>query len=156
MADESDDLGASVGAAAKHFHLAARTLMDAELREHDLGPTQWYTLWQLVNVGPTLQRDMSVLLRIERATLSGIVTTLVRKGLVEQTADAQDQRQRLLRVTEAGRALWATLPNPVRISNAIAFDGVDPAELALVRRILEQGTQRILDHASSAAAADPR
>lgn len=154
MADESDSRASdgaaersdSVGAWAKHYYLTLRALMDSELRDSGLGPTQWYALWQLVNVGPTLQRDLSVALRIERATLSGIVTTLVRKGLIEQTADGTDQRQRLLTITDAGRALWATLPNPVALAHEIAFADADPAELAIARRVLADATQRLLDH----------
>jgi DNA-binding MarR family transcriptional regulator len=38
----------------------------------------------------------------ERATLSGIVATLVRKGLIDQTAGSEDQRQRVLRLSHAG------------------------------------------------------
>lgn len=148
MADESDDQRDSLGGSAKHLYLASRTLMDAVLRDYDLGPTQWYALWQLVTVGPTRQRELGTLLRIERATLSGIVATLVRKGLVEQTADAADQRQRLVRITDAGRALWATLPNPAALANEIAFADADPAEVEIARRILDRGTQRLLDHVS--------
>lgn len=149
-ADETDaaggaDLRASVGAEAKHLYQATRTLMDTVLRDYDLGPTQWYALWQLVTVGPTLQRDLGVLLRIERATLSGIVTTLVRKGLVEQTADPADQRQRLLVITEAGLDLWSKLPNPARLANEIAFADVDPAELEIARRVLALGTRRLVE-----------
>jgi len=142
--ESASDERASVGAAAKHLYQATRTLMDAVLREHDLGPTQWYALWQLVNVGPTVQRDLGVLLRIERATLSGIVATLVRKGLVEQVPDPADQRQRLLTITDAGLDLWAKLPNPARMANEIAFADVDPAALEIARAVLEQGTQRLL------------
>jgi MarR family len=67
------------------------------LRPYDLGTTQWYVLYQLANDGPTRQRDLVRMLQIERATLSVIVTTLVRKGLVDQMPDAEDQRQRVLR-----------------------------------------------------------
>lgn len=69
-------------------------------------------LHQLVHAGATLQRDLGQLLRIERAMLSAIIATLVRKGLVTQTPDAVDQRQRLLSLTEAGRNLWADCPTP--------------------------------------------
>ena len=78
MADERDQHD-SVGAWAKRYHLACRALIEATLREHDLGPTQWYVLHRLVDVGPTLQRDLSRMLRVERATLSGVVATLVRR-----------------------------------------------------------------------------
>lgn len=136
----------SVGAWAKEYHLTSRALIESTLREHDLGPTQWYVLHQLVYVGPTLQRDLGQLLRIERATLSGVVATLVRKGLVTQTPDAVDQRQRLLSITEAGRNLWTGLPDPVALALAVSFDGADEADLAVTRRVLQDAVQRLEDH----------
>ena len=136
----------SVGAWAKQYYLASRALIESVLREHDLGPTQWYVLHHLINDGPTMQRDLSQLLKIERATLSGIVATLVRKGLVAQVPDAVDQRQRVLSITEAGESLWRDLPDPVALARVISFDGADPAELAVARHVLQAATQRLVEY----------
>jgi DNA-binding MarR family transcriptional regulator len=151
MADEADQHD-SVGAWAKKYHLTSRALIESTLREHDLGPTQWYVLHQLIYVGPTLQRDLGQLLRIERATLSGVVATLVRKSLVTQTPDLVDQRQRLLSITEAGRNLWTGLPDPVALALAVSFDGADEADLAVTRRVLQDAVQRLEDHLAAQAA----
>src|SRR6202789_77878 len=98
MADKENLKHDSVGAWAKRLYFAARSVMDSILRPYGLGSTQWYVLHQLANEGPTMQRDLVRMLQIERATLSGIVTTLVRKGLVDQAPDSEDQRQRMLRL----------------------------------------------------------
>ena len=145
MADEPDQHD-SVGAWAKKYHQASRALIESTLRAHDLGPTQWYVLHRLVNVGPTLQRDLGQLLGVERATLSGVVATLVRKGLVDQRPDAVDQRQRMLCVTDAGRDLWDRLPDPVAETLAVSFGGADEADLAVARRVLQAATRRIEEH----------
>ncbi|QDL93771.1 MarR family transcriptional regulator [Paroceanicella profunda] len=113
--------------------------MDATLRPYDLGSTQWYVLWHLATSGPTVQRDLGRMLELERATLSGVVATLVRKGLVAQSADGADQRQRLLSLTGAGEALWRRLPDLSFIHDA-AFGGVDPAGLATTVRVLRRAT----------------
>jgi DNA-binding MarR family transcriptional regulator len=144
MADEQDHHD-SVGAWAKKYHLASRALIESVLRERDLGPTQWYVLHQLM-VGPTLQRDLSQLLRIERATLSGVVATLVRKGLVTQHPDEVDQRQRVLSITDAGRTLWADLPDPVALALEVSFAGADEDDLAVTRRVLQTATRRLEQH----------
>jgi MarR family transcriptional regulator, lower aerobic nicotinate degradation pathway regulator len=138
----------SVGAWAKRLYFAARAVMDSVLRPYDLGSTQWYVLHQLANVGPTMQRDFVHMLQIERATLSGIVTTLVRKGLVDQTPDSVDQRQRMLCITRSGTKLWKELPDPINLIMAVAFDGADPVELAIARRVLQTATQRLNEHIS--------
>jgi len=122
--------------------------MDTVLRPYDLGSTQWYVLYQLANEGPTMQRDLVRMLQIERATLSGIVTTLVRKGLVDQTPDTEDQRQRMLRITRSGKKLWKELPDPIELILSVAFDDADPAELAIARRVLKAATQQLNEHIS--------
>ena len=121
--------------------------MDSVLRPYDIGSTQWYVLYQLANDGPTMQRDLGRMLQIERATLSGIVSTLVRKGLVGQTPDSDDQRQRVLRITTSGLKLWGELPD-LALIEAVAFDGVDAAELATVVKVLQAATQRLNAHVS--------
>ena len=138
----------SVGAWAKRLYFAARAVMDSVLRPYGLGSTQWYVLYQLAKKGPTMQRDLVRILRIERATLSGVVATLVRKGLVDQTSDSDDQRQRLLRITRSGTKLWKELPDLTHLILAVAFDGIDPAELAIARRVLQTATQRLNEHIS--------
>jgi DNA-binding MarR family transcriptional regulator len=103
-------------------------------------------LYQLANQGPTLQRDLVQILNIERATLSGVVTTLVRKGLVAQAPDSEDQRQRMLRITPMGTKLWKALPNPVEQILEVAFHSADPAEMEIARRVLQGATKRLNEH----------
>lgn len=116
--------------------------MEAALRPYDLGATQWYVLYQLAEDGPTMQRDLLQLLQIERATLSVVVASLVRKGLVEQVADHADQRQKRLRLTDAGLKLWNELPDLSFIHTA-AFEGIDDAELAIAVKVLRTATERL-------------
>ncbi|WP_232830464.1 MarR family winged helix-turn-helix transcriptional regulator [Oceanicella sp. SM1341] len=136
------DEDAAVGAWAKRCYMAGRAVMDATLRPFDLGSTQWYVLWHLAQSGPTVQRDLGRKLELERATLSGIVTTLVRKDLVAQSADGTDQRQRLLSLTPAGHALWQELPDLTFIHDA-AFGGADPADLETAARVLRAATENL-------------
>jgi DNA-binding MarR family transcriptional regulator len=136
----------SVGAWAKRLYFASRAVMDTVLRPYGLGSTQWYVLYQLANEGPTIQRDLVRMLNIERATLSGVVAALVRKGLVAQAPDSEDQRQRILRLTRAGGKLWKALPNPIEQIVEVAFDGVDPAEMEIARRVLQDATRRLSKH----------
>lgn len=136
----------SVGGCAKRLYLASRAVMDTLLRPYGLGSTQWYVLYQLANVGPTMQRDLVKMLNIERATLSGVVTTLLNKRLIAQAPDADDQRQRILRITRAGSKLWQALPNPVELILEVAFKGADPAEMEITRKVLQAATKRLNEH----------
>lgn len=131
-----------VGAWAKRCYFAGRAVMDSLLRPYDLGSVQWYVLYQLATVGPTMQRDLVRLLAIERATMTGIVATLVRKGLVEQEPDLVDQRQKRLRITATGAKLWDQLPD-LSFIRSVAFDGIDDADIAAAVRVLQTATERL-------------
>ncbi|AMM22485.1 hypothetical protein AX769_16015 [Frondihabitans sp. PAMC 28766] len=152
MGGHGGDALDTVGAWAKKYHLASRSVIEASLRDYGLGPTQYYVLYQLSHAGPTIQRDLGVMLSVERATLSGIVATLVRKGLVIQEADVSDQRQRVLRLTDAGRALWAELPDPVAILKDVAYSGISEADLAVARQVLQDATAKLTDYVTRLSA----
>jgi DNA-binding MarR family transcriptional regulator len=136
----------AAGSWAKKYFLASRALMESVLRPYDLGNTQWYVLYLLANEGPINQRDLTRELEIERATLSAVISVLVRKGLIDQMPDPDDQRQKVLQITTAGRKLWATLPDPIGLITRVAFDGVDGAEIATTNRVLRDATQRLISY----------
>ncbi|WP_165188166.1 MarR family winged helix-turn-helix transcriptional regulator [Caulobacter soli] len=132
----------TVGAWAKRCYFAGRAIIDDTLRRHGLGATQWYVLHQLAQDGPTLQRELVRMLQVERATASIVIGALVRKNLVEQIPDRVDQRQKLLRITPSGQALWDDLPDLTFIHKA-AFDGLDDADVAVAIRVLRTATERL-------------
>lgn len=130
----------------KRYYAATRAVMDATLRPYGLGATQWYVLWQLATNGPTSQRDFLRLLKVEKPTLSEVVSALVRKGLIAQSPVASDQRQRLLTLTSAGQKLWQELPNPIDLIGKVSFEGEEEADLATMVRVLRAATERLTQH----------
>jgi DNA-binding MarR family transcriptional regulator len=132
----------AVGTWAKRCFFAGRALMEEALRPHGLGSTQWYILNQLAQVGPTMQRELAPLLQIERATVSIIISALVRKGLVEQVPSDVDQRQKLLRLTPDGVRLWGELPDLAFIHDD-AFSAFSAAEIETTARVLRSATERL-------------
>ncbi len=141
------DESVSVGTWAKRYYYANRLAVETILRSHGIGATQWLVLRQLATRGPTAQRDLGRIVDAERAALSGIVTTLVRKGLVEQVISAVDQRQRQLDLTPAGRELWAELPDPFARVREVALAGIAPADIEVAVRVLERATSQVQAHA---------
>jgi DNA-binding MarR family transcriptional regulator len=136
----------AAGSWAKKYFQASRALMDSVLGPYDLGNTQWYVLYLLAKNGPIKQRDLTLMLEVERATLSAVIGALVRKGLIEQTSDPDDQRQKVLQMTTVGESLWATLPDPIELITNVAFDGVDDEEIATTKRVLREATQRLINY----------
>lgn len=82
------------------------------------------------------------MLQVERATLSAVVASLVREGLVEQVADRRDQRQKLLRLTTAGSKLWGELPDLSFIRH-VAFQGIDARDIDTTIRVVRVATERL-------------
>jgi len=127
---------------AKRCYLAGRALMEEALRPHGLGATQYYVLHQLAVAGPTMQRELVRLLQVERATMSVVIAALVRKRLVEQIPDAVDQRQKRLRLTRAGTALWRELPD-LGFIREVAFGGLSQSDIETTARVLKTATERL-------------
>jgi DNA-binding MarR family transcriptional regulator len=136
----------SVGTWAKRYYYANRAAVEAVLRPHGIGSTQWAVLYELTTTGPTSQRDLGRALHIERASLSGIVATLIRKGLIQQLPSATDQRQRLVMLTDAGRILWDAIPDPFTEVRAVALADIDADDIATATRVLQTATQQVERH----------
>ncbi|ABI78339.1 transcriptional regulator, MarR family [Hyphomonas neptunium ATCC 15444] len=131
-----------IGAWNKRCYFAGRAAIETALRPYDLGSVQWYVLFHLVHSGPMMQRDLVRFLQVERATLSGIIASLLAKGLITQAQDKTDQRQKRLRLTRAGKKLWTTLPD-LSFIRTLAFDGIDDADLATAVRVLQTATEQL-------------
>jgi DNA-binding MarR family transcriptional regulator len=149
MTEHTVDPG-TVGSWAKRYYYANRAAVDTVLRAHGIGSTQWAVLYEVATSGPTSQRDLGRALHLERASLSGLVAALVRKGLIETTPSSTDQRQRMVTLTPAGRRLWETTPDPFVTVRAVALEGIDSEEIATAVRVLQRATEQVGRHSFGA------
>jgi DNA-binding MarR family transcriptional regulator len=76
---------------------------------HDVSVTQCHALETLVQHGPMRLSALSERLFLDKSTTSRVVNTLVRKGYVEQRADATDGRAMLINATRQGQRLCARI-----------------------------------------------
>jgi DNA-binding MarR family transcriptional regulator len=76
---------------------------------HDVSVTQCYALETLVEHGPMRLSALAEHLYLDKSTTSRVVNTLVRKGYVEQQADATDGRAMLINATRRGQRLCARI-----------------------------------------------
>lgn len=72
---------------------------------YDISVTQCHALEALVEHGPMRLSALAERLFLDKSTTSRVVSTLVRKGYVEQRADASDGRATTLSATRQGRRL---------------------------------------------------
>ncbi|PHR83031.1 MAG: transcriptional regulator [Colwellia sp.] len=52
--------------------------------------------------------DLAAFLMVSRQNLTGLLSRLESRNLIERTVSSEDSRRRLIRLTEAGQKLWQT------------------------------------------------
>ena len=73
---------------------------------HDISVTQCYALEALVEHAPVRLGGLAERLFLDKSTTSRVISTLVKKGYVEQRTDAADARATALYPTSSGRRLY--------------------------------------------------
>ena len=76
---------------------------------HDVSVTQCYALETLVANGPMRLGGLAERVFLDKSTTSRVVNALVRKGYVEQRADATDGRAMLISATRSGQRLCSRI-----------------------------------------------
>jgi MarR family transcriptional regulator, organic hydroperoxide resistance regulator len=125
----------------KRAYLALAAHVNDLLRPHDLTYSQWQVL-SLVGKGapaPTTQRQIQSCLRVESATLTGVIDGLVRRGWLVRRENAEDRRVNELTLTDAGRAVYEELAAWVspRVQERVQR-GLTPGQVAMAREVLQQ------------------
>src|SRR5215218_2940010 len=103
---------------------------------HDISVTQCYALETLVEHGPLRLSALSDRLFLDKSTTSRVVSTLVKKGYVEQGADAQDGRAIALKATRNGRGLYARITGDLVAQQKQLLQDLDPEIRTGVVRVL--------------------
>ncbi len=95
--------------------LVRAVYIDSQKMSKQFGLTgpQSAVLRLLVSRGALSSADVSRLLYVTPSNITGIIDRLVKKGLVERIRKDGDRRVALITLTETGRALSSTLPDPI-------------------------------------------
>jgi DNA-binding MarR family transcriptional regulator len=112
---------------------------------HDISVTQCYALETLVEHGPLRLRALADRLFLDKSTTSRVVGTLVKKGYVEQGADAEDGRAIALNATRKGRSLCARITGDLVGQQKQLLQDLDPEVRSGVVQVI-----RRLAHAADA------
>ena len=90
------------------LHLSKRRFM-AIASEFDLSPPQVMALRHLDPEEPKPMSELAVALRCDNSNVTGIVDRLEDRGLVERRPAEHDRRVKMLRITERGAQVRASL-----------------------------------------------
>jgi MarR family transcriptional regulator, 2-MHQ and catechol-resistance regulon repressor len=113
---------------------------------HDISVTQCYALETLVDHGPLRLGALAQRLFLDKSTTSRVVATLVKKGYVEQQADASDGRATALSATRRGRTLCSRINADLVAQQRALLEDFDPAVRAgvidVIRRLARAADAR--------------
>lgn len=102
----------------------------------ELTPEQWIVLVQLWEKDGQSQSALSERTLRDQPTMSRIIDTMEKTGLVERVVDAQDARSRLVKLTRTGKALQAKLVPVAKKLVARLEQGISERELETTHRTL--------------------
>lgn len=78
---------------------------------------------------------------IDKSTMSGLVTRLLRNGLIQCERDWLDRRRTKLRITEKGRTCWEAMEKDLDRLEENAWAGIGPEEkeafMQTIRKVCE-------------------
>ncbi len=102
----------------------------------DLTPTQFAALARLYEHGAISQNRLGRLTAMDSATIKGVVERLRAKGLVSSRPDLNDQRLRLVELTEAGAESFERAEARAQLARTETLEGLSPEEAKLFERLL--------------------
>lgn len=107
------------------------------IREADLTPTQYSILGMLWERDGRQFNELASASCCSPSTVTGIVDTLEKKGLVSREPNPEDRRSLLVRLTEKGQALKDSTPTLDRIFNNCCA-GIEHDELLQLAELLRK------------------
>ncbi len=123
---------------------------------HDVSVTQCYALETLVEHGPMRLRALADRLFLDKSTTSRVVSTLARKGYVEQRADANDGRATTLIATRQGQRLCTRITGDLVAQQRQLLQDLDPdvrcGVVEVIRRLSQAADARFRSGAGAAGA----
>jgi MarR family transcriptional regulator, 2-MHQ and catechol-resistance regulon repressor len=123
---------------------------------HDISVTQCYALETLVDHGPMRLSALAERLFLDKSTTSRVVSTLVRKGLVDQRADNRDGRATTLSATRQGRSLCTRITDDLIEQQKQLLQDLAPAirtgVVEVLRRLAQAADARFRSGMTNGAA----
>jgi MarR family transcriptional regulator, lower aerobic nicotinate degradation pathway regulator len=109
------DLDSLPGHHIRRLHQIAVAIFLQETDAYGLTPVQYAAIQAVANTPGFDQRTLAGVVGFDTSTIGGVIDRLEARGLVTRSASLNDRRVRLLRLTDAGRALLeAIIPSMLR------------------------------------------
>jgi DNA-binding MarR family transcriptional regulator len=127
----------------RNTHRAYDRVLGEALSKHKILTGQWSLLRVLWHEDNLSQIEVAKRMKIERASLTIMLTLVEKAGLITRQVDVSDRRKQLISLTKKGRALQSVLVPIGGSVNAIALTGFSDSEISTVRRLLQRMTDNL-------------
>ena len=130
----------AIGFWLNRVYQRTRSEMYRVFAEHgeDVTPEQWMVLMRLWERDGLSQSEVSDLTLRDAPTMSRILRVMEQRGYVERRTSRDDARVHRVHLTRHGRALKKKLVPLVRELVERTAHGIDPADIAHLRRTLKR------------------
>ncbi len=146
--DQDPTKDASIGYLVREVARLFRRRFEEEASTHGFTLPQWRALAALSRNAGISQVALAASIDIDQMTVSGIVSRLEKRGLIERYPDPNDSRAKLAKLTPAGIELVATAKNVGRALFEDALSGLDVEQ----REAVTTGLHTIRDNLNRMAA----
>lgn len=123
----------------------SRSIAQVYAERFDLSRDEWRVLAALDETGTMKTRDAALYATLDKMQVSRAVARLEQGGLLTRNVDPEDRRNRILKLTRAGRTLMQKLVPMVEAREAFLLEDLTPEERALMAsamaRLLERARQ---------------
>lgn len=135
----------SIGYLVHEVARLMRRRFEEEGSSYGLTLPQWRALAEIYRGPGIAQVSLASTLDVDQMTVSGIVSRLEKRGLIERYPDPNDSRAKLAKLTPAGTELVTRAKNVGRALYENALAGLSPAE----RDAMTKGLRCIRDNLNS-------
>lgn len=136
------DIDADAMHAVSGIHRAANAsrnhMTNTVLRPHDLSWTGFVVLWSVWIWGTPETREVAESAGISKATLSGVVKTLMARGWLTRTQSTSDRRFAHLALTSAGASLMEELFPQFNAGEQQLVADLTPEEVEVLTKALRK------------------
>ncbi|MCP4606220.1 MAG: MarR family transcriptional regulator [Proteobacteria bacterium] len=130
----------SIGEIFQLIDLVAKKLKQVQrqtIKETNLTPTQYFILTLLWEKDERPFKELASACYCSRATITGIIDTLEKNGMVTRVPNPGDRRSLLAKLTENGRALRRSTPTLDGVF-ATCCAGLEPDEFRQLDELLKK------------------
>jgi len=132
-----------IGFLVRHAHRAFARVLAEHLAPHGISAAQWTVLRALWREDRCSQVELAARIRVEKASLTQVLASLERQGLIERERSEADKRRWHVCLTQAGRALEPELLPFARSVDKAALTGFTADEVAALKQLLTRALRNL-------------